>query len=94
VAPVAGAYWPYRKLVASLAGRTLVLPSGSVRLDASLLECNGEGSPVKDGRSREWSRYICTQTLFRGGVDRDVTFAVAIRNGSEVRIISPHYGSE
>jgi hypothetical protein len=63
-------------------------------LDGALLECNGEGRPAASGRTREWSRYTCTQTLFQGGADRDVTFAVAIQDASDLRIISPHYGSQ
>jgi hypothetical protein len=88
------AYWPYAKLINSLAGRTLTLARGTVRLDAALLECNGEGNPMQTGGTRGWARYTCTQTMFAGGVDQDVTFDVAIQSGTDLRITSPRYGSE
>ncbi len=72
----------------------MALPNGTVRLDPGLLECNGDGAPRQTGPTRRWSRYTCTQTLFRGGVDQDVTFDVAIQNEKDLRIISPHYGAE
>lgn len=92
--PAAEAYWPYNKLVGELAGRTLTLPHGQVRLDRTLLECAGDGAPQKIGPTRRWSHYTCTQTLFRGGVDRDVTFDVAILNATQLRISSQRYGAE
>jgi hypothetical protein len=93
VTPPAAAYWSYAKVINRLAGQTLVLPHGRVRLDGTLLECNGEGTPLLSGQARRWSRYTCTQTLFQAGADQDVTFDVAIWNASALRIISPRYGS-
>lgn len=90
----AGAYWRYDKVVARLAGRTLMLPRGPVRLDPTLLECAGVGKPLKTGPIRRWSRYSCTQTLFKGGVDRDVTFEVEILNATRLTISSERYGAE
>ncbi len=92
--PPADAYWPFEKLVARLAGRTLALPRGPVRLDAALLECNGEGTPVRSRRAAGWSRYACTQTMFQRGGDQDVTFGVVIENATQLRIVSPRYGSQ
>jgi hypothetical protein len=65
-----------------------------VRLDPSLLECNGEGPALKSGPTRAWSRYTCTQTLFREGVDHDVTFDVVIVSATALRIESPRNGPE
>jgi len=92
--PAAEAYWPYNKLLARLAGRMLTLPDGPVRLDGTLLECAGVGPSRTIGSARRWSRYTCTQTLFRGGVDRDFTFDVAILSATELRISSQRYGAE
>lgn len=92
--PSATAYWSYPKLLRRLTGRTLALPTGSVRLDGALLECNGDGAPVKHGTARAWGRYTCTQTLFQGGVDRDVTFDVVIVSDTQMKVVSPRYGSE
>jgi hypothetical protein len=90
--PSAGAHWPYNKVVASLAGRTLVLPRGQIRVDPALVTCNGRGATVQIGPTRGWSRYTCTQTLFQGGVDRDVTFDVVILSATQLKISSARYG--
>lgn len=90
--PSAGAYWPYNKVVASLAGQTLVLPGGQIRVDPALVTCNGQGATVQVGPTRGWSRYTCTQTLFKGGVDRDVTFDVVILGATQLKIASARYG--
>jgi len=92
--PPADAYWPFEKLVARLAGRTLVLSRGPVRLDVALLECNGEGTRVRSRRTAGWSRYTCTQTLLGRGGDEDVTFDVVIENATQLRIVSPRYGAQ
>jgi hypothetical protein len=92
--PSAGAYWPYAKLVARLAGRTVTVSNATVRLDASLVECNGDGPPRPNGSTREWSRYTCTQTIFQGGGDRDLTFDVVISSPTQLRISSARSGPE
>lgn len=66
----------------------------TVRLDSALLECNGEGAPRQTGSARGWSRYTCTQTVFQNGVDRDVTFDVAILSATDLRIVFPRSGAE
>jgi hypothetical protein len=58
------------------------------------VECNGDGAPLKTGATRRWSRYTCTQTLFQGGADRDVTFDVVISNATQMSITSPRYGPQ
>jgi hypothetical protein len=90
--PSVGVYWPYNKVVGSLAGRTLVLPRGQIRLDPALVTCNGQGASAQIGPTRGWSRYTCTQTLFQGGLDRDVTFDVVILSATQLKITSAHYG--
>ena len=92
--PRADAYWPYQKLVASLSGRTLALPRGRVRLDGALLECSGDGARLRNGGMTGWQRYTCTQTLFQGGVDHDITFDVGILNAQQMRIVSVRSGAE
>lgn len=93
-APPVGAYWPYEKLVTRLAGRTLALPRGPVHLDSALIECNGDGAPLNTGTTRRWGRYTCTQTLFQGGTDRDVTFEVTILSPTRLSITSARYGPD
>jgi hypothetical protein len=65
-----------------------------VRLDSALLECNGVGTPVRAGSTPRWDRFICTQTLFQGGVDRDVTFDVVPVGGTRLQIVDPRYGPQ
>jgi hypothetical protein len=82
------------KLVASLAGRTITLSNAALRLDPALLECNGEGAARQTGCTHGWSHYTCTQTVFQGGVDHDVTFDVVILSATQLRIKSPRNGPE
>ncbi len=88
------AYWPYEKLVGYLAGRTVALKQGVLHLQSALLECNGDGTPVKTGTTRRWSHYTCTQTLFQNGADRDVTFDVTILSPTQATIGASRYGPE
>jgi hypothetical protein len=88
------AYWPYAKLIARLAGRTVAVSNAAVRLDPALMECNGEGAARRAGSTREWSRYICTQTIFEGGADHDITFDVVISSATQMTISSPRTGPD
>lgn len=90
----ADAYWPYAKLLAHLGGRTVTVSNATVRLDTSLIECNGDGAPRAAGSTREWSRYTCTQTVFQGGGDHDVTFDVVISSRTQLTIGSARSGSD
>jgi hypothetical protein len=92
--PSPDAYWPYRKLVARLAGRTVTVASARVRLDPALLECSGDGAARRIGSTRGWSRYICTQTIFQGGGDHDVTFDVLIASSTQLRLTSARNGPD
>lgn len=90
----ADAYWPYAKLLARLAGRTVTVSGATVRLDAALIECNGDGASRSTGSAREWSRYTCTQTVFQGGSDHDVTFDVVISSPTQLTISSARSGPD
>jgi hypothetical protein len=68
------------------------MPHGRVRVDPSLLVCSGRGPARRRGGTRRWSRYTCTQTGFRGGVDRDITFDVVIVGPSRLAIGDKRYG--
>jgi hypothetical protein len=92
--PPGDAYWPYAKLVAHLAGRTITLTNATVRLDSALLECNGEGPARQQGPTRAWSRYTCTQTVFQTGIDHDITFDVVISSATQLTIESARTGPE
>jgi hypothetical protein len=92
--PPPDAYWPYGKLVASLAGRTITVSNTTLRLDPTLVECNGDGAARQTGSTRDWSRYTCTQTIFESGADHDVTFDVVILNATQLTISSPRNGPD
>ena len=92
--PSVAAYWPYKKLVGKLAGRTVVLPRGPVRMNTALLVCNGDGAPLTTGATRRWRHYTCTQAVFRDGADHDVTFDVVISSATQLRITTPRYGPQ
>jgi hypothetical protein len=81
------AYWPYAKLIARLAGRTVAVSNAAVRLDPALMECNGEGAARRAGSTREW-------TIFEGGADHDITFDVVISSATQMTISSPRTGPD
>jgi hypothetical protein len=81
-------------LVANLSGRTVSLAHAQIRLDSALLECNGVGPRLGVGPGSRWGRFTCTQTLFGGGADRDVTFDVVVVSTTQVQIVDPRYGSQ
>jgi hypothetical protein len=82
-APGAGAHrsswtWPYSVLVDRIDGTPVRLHERRFRISRDLVICSGEGVGVRRGSVRRWRHFTCTQTLFRGGVDHDVTFRVHV----------------
>jgi hypothetical protein len=92
--PPTGPFWTYTKLLAGLNGRTVALSHSTLRLDSGLLECNGDGPSARTGTARSWRQYTCTQTVFAGGADHDVTFEVSTVSATQLKITSPRYGPE
>ena len=85
-------HWPYAKLIKRIDNARIPLPNGRARVAAQLVICNGEGRGVVRRGVRRWRHFTCTQTLFRGGVDRDVTFRVHVRGETRFTITHGRYG--
>jgi hypothetical protein len=86
--------WPYRTLIARIAGKRVTLPDRRIRVNRDLVICSGEGKPILRGGIRRWKHFTCTQTLFRNGVDRDITFRVHVLDRIHCVITDPHYGPD
>ena len=87
------AAWPYRILIARIAGHSLTPLGRRIRVDRELVICSGDGRPVRRGGVRRWKHFTCTQTLFdRGGLDRDITFRVHVLDRTRFRITNARYG--
>jgi hypothetical protein len=89
-----GAAWSYAKLTSQLHGRVVRVGDRRVVIDRRLLLCSGDGAPRNVGGSSRWSRFTCTQTLFTGGVDRDVTFDVSIVDRDAIEVGAARYGPD
>jgi hypothetical protein len=87
-----GPAWPYAKLITHLEGKRLVVGRRTVRLDRGLLICSGRGAVAVRGGTRRWRRFICTQTTFANGVDRDISFDVAVTSSDRLVTRAERYG--
>jgi hypothetical protein len=86
--------WSYAELIRRLDGEAVTVDGNRVSLDPGLITCNGEGPGAPAGGGRRWSRFTCTQTTFRGGVDRDVTFEVVVLGERKFRVRNARYGPD
>jgi hypothetical protein len=86
--------WSYAELIRRLDGQAVTVHRSRVSLDPGLITCNGEGPGTPAGGGRRWSRFTCTQTTFRGGVDRDVTFEVVVLGDRKFRVRNARYGPD
>ena len=86
--------WPYRTLIARIDGKLVRLPDRRIRVNRDLVICSGEGTPIRRGGVRRWKHFTCTQTLFRGGVDRDITFRVHVLDRTHCLITNARYGPD
>ena len=86
--------WPYRTLVARIAGHSVTpLPGRRIRVDRDLVICSGDGTPIRRQGVRRWKHFTCTQTLFdRSGLDRDITFRVHVLDQTRFMITNARYG--
>jgi hypothetical protein len=85
--------WPYRTLIARIAGKPVRLPNRRFRVDRDLVICNGEGRPIRRAGVPRWKHFTCTQTLFnRRGVSRDVSFRVHVVGAIRLLITDARYG--
>jgi hypothetical protein len=86
--------WSYAQLIRRLDGEAVTVDGNRVSLDPGLITCNGEGRGTPAGGGRRWSRFTCTQTTFRGGVDRDITFEVVVLGDRNFRFANARYGPD
>jgi hypothetical protein len=85
--------WPYRILIARIAGHSLAPLGRRIRVDRDLVICSGDGRPIRRRGVRRWKHFTCTQTLFdRSGLDRDITFRVHVLDRTRFRITDARYG--
>jgi hypothetical protein len=86
--------WSYRTLIDRIAAKRVRLPDRRIQVKRDLVICSGEGRPIRRGGIRRWKHFTCTQTLFRNGVDRDITFRVHVLNRIHCLITNAHYGPD
>jgi hypothetical protein len=98
-APVADAHrsswtWSYSVLVERIAGAPVRFHERRFRISRNLVICSGEGVGIRRGSVRRWRHFMCTQTLFRHGIDEDVTFRVHVLGRTRFTITDLRYGTE
>ena len=86
--------WSYSTLVQRIDGALVSLPGRRVRVNRELVICNGEGRARRFRGARGWNHFTCTQTLFKNGVGRDVTFRVHVRGRKLFAITNARYGPD
>jgi hypothetical protein len=86
--------WSYAQLIRRLDGEAVTVAGKRVALDPGLLTCSGEGRGTPADGGRRWGRFTCTQTTFRGGVDRDITFEVVVLGDRKFRVANARYGPD
>ena len=86
--------WSYAELIRRLDGATVTVDHSRLSIDPGLITCNGEGPGTPARGGRRWSRFTCTQTTFRGGVDRDITFEVVVLGDRKFRVADARYGPD
>lgn len=84
--------WSYNRLMERIDRSRIHLAGATYRIDATLVVCNGVGRPVIRKGIRRWHRFACTQSVFRRGSLRDVSFAVAVLDRRRFVIVHPRYG--
>jgi len=84
--------WPYAALMQKMDGATVRLAGRRFRVRSGLVICNGEGRAVRRAGVRRWKHFTCTQTLFLGRLDRDITWRVHVLGKTRFRISDARWG--
>jgi hypothetical protein len=58
----------------------------------SMVVCNGMGRPAVVAGVRHWRRFTCTQTIFRNGAIREITFGVRALGKLRFSVVYARYG--
>jgi hypothetical protein len=80
--------WPVEKLMQAIDGTRLRVDGRSLAIDSATALCSGLGSPVVRSGVRRWRAFDCTYTTFKGGIDRDVEFRVAVAGPNGYSVLS------
>jgi hypothetical protein len=80
--------WPVERLMRAIDGARLRVDGRSVPVDSATALCSGRGSPVVRSGVRRWRAFDCTYTTFKGGIDRDVEFRVAVVGPNGYSVVS------
>ncbi len=84
--------WSYAALMQKMDGVTVRLAGRRFRVRSEFVICNGEGRAVRRAGVRRWKHFTCTQTLFRGGLGRDMTWRVHVLGRKRFRISDARWG--
>ena len=84
--------WSYAALMQKMDGATVRLAGRRFRVRSGLVICNGEGRAVRRAGVRRWKHFTCTQTLFLGRLDRDITWRVHVLGKTRFRISDARWG--
>jgi hypothetical protein len=84
--------WSYAVLVDRISGAPVTFHGRRLRISRDLVICSGEGAGIRRRGVRRWRHFTCTQTLFRGGIDRDLTFRVHVLGRTRFTITGVRYG--
>ena len=83
--------WPVEKLMRAIDGARLRVDGRSVAIDSATALCSGRGSPVVRMGVRRWRAFDCTYTTFKGGIDRDIEFRVAVAGPNHYSVLSSNW---
>lgn len=84
--------WSYAALMQRLDGTTVRVAGRRFRVRSELVICNGEGRAARRAGVRRWKHFTCTQTLFRSGLGRDMTWRVHVLGAKRFRISNARWG--
>ena len=75
-------------------GSKVIVGRWSGRVDTDSTLCSGNGRARMWSGRRHWRHFTCTWTVFdrRGGLDRDVTFAVHVVSRRRFEIARARFG--
>jgi len=86
--------WSYSALMQRIVGARVPMPGRRIVVDRDLVICSGQGKPLRLRTGPRWKHFTCTQTLFRNGIDKDVTFRVHVRGQRRFAITDVRYGPD
>jgi hypothetical protein len=86
-----GRFWSIAHVMRATDGVHLRVGTRVVRLHADTMLCSGEGRRIRLHGVRMWSRFACTFTTTKGGVDLDLEFQVYVTGRTRFAIRDAHW---